>query len=573
MKKVELSVLLLVVMVILGSCAETMRPYEPFAEEPTEISIEKGNSVQAHYGVCSAGTARVPDAGVEILTQGGNAFDGAAAALLMVGTGEQTFGLEVPIIFYDAKKKETKVLSGQGPAPALATWQYFYDNFEDHKIPTPGGGVQNAAVPGLLLACLTMIKDKGTMSFEQVAQPMLGYLKTRDGYQLRLAGTIEELIEAEKKALAAGGDRVDGITAVRDYFYNGPVADKIEDWMIENGGLIRKSDMVAYAKNWTPYEDTVSTDYKGYTVHKCDTWTQGPYMLQTMNILEGFDLAGMGHNSADYIHTFIEAMKLGFADRDMYFADPEFAEVPLKPMMSQQYADLRRSLIDMQKASHEMRPGNPANMNPLIEAPPMPDSPAGPDNDTTTCIVADRWGNVVVCTPSGWGDIRTDIGDTGVRMGSRLISFKSGPGNENHPNVIEPGKRPAITLTPTLVTKDGKPVIGICVAGGDQQDQCAMNILLNLIEFGMTPDVAVTAPRVATEQHVNWFYQTPPNLGVLNFHTAIDEAIRTELEARGHTIKTHRGAMGSPSIVVIDYENRILWGAGDRAARRNVAGY
>jgi len=553
--------------------SDTPQQVKPFAEQPQKIEIQTGASVQAKHGICSAGASRTSEAGAEILSKGGNAFDGAAAALLMVGTGEQYFGLEVPIIFYRPETGKVQVLSGQGPAPALATWQHFYEEFENHKIPQSGRSIQNAAVPGLLLACLTMLKDYGTMSFAQVAEPMLGYLKAGEREsQQHLGVTIEALIVAEKRALSAGGDRLAGLTAVRDYFYNGPIADRIETWMIENGGLIRKSDMAAYAKNWTPLEEPVSVDYKGYTVYKCDTWTQGPYMLQTLNLLEDIDLKSMGHNSVDYIHTLVESLKLGLADRDVYYADPKFSAVPIKQLLSKEYADLRRPLIDSKQASQVVRPGDPVNMKALLGSVDAPTGEWGPNNDTTTCIVADRWGNFVVTTPSGWGGVG-EVGDTGVPMSCRLISLKSGWENLHHPNVVMPGKRPAITLTPTMVCKDGKPVIGISVAGGDMQDQCALNVLLNLIEFGFSPAEAVTVKRVGTEHHVNWFTQGAPRLGSINLPRGFDENLQQQLEARGHKPRFYGRSYGSPSMVFIDYNKQLFWGAGDAAARRSVAGY
>ncbi len=525
-------------------------------------------SASGYRGAVSAGRASTVDAGMQMLVNGGNAFEAAAAALLAVGAGEQYFGLEVPIIFYHGRQDTVKVLSGQGPAPALATWQFFYDNYANHKIPLSGRSIHNAAAPGLLLACLTMLKDYGTMSFQEVAQPMLGLL----GGSSDLADTMNRLVAAEQNAISGGGDRIDGLTAVRDYFYDGPVADEIEAWMVSHGGLIRKSDMAAYAANWTPLEDPVSVDYKGYTVYKCGTWTQGPYMLETLNILEGFDLPAMGHNSADYIHTVVEAMKLGLGDRDHYFGDPDFVYVPLEPMLSKEYAALRRGLINPGQALLQERlPGDPDNMIALIDVSKSASTEQLPNNDTTTCITADRWGNVVVATPSGWGGAGA-IGDTGVKLGSRLISFKSGPDYRDHPNVVASGKRPSITLTPTMVFANNRPIIGISVAGGDKQDQTALNVLLNLVEFGMTPADAVSSKRVGTYHHNNLFTQADPVIGSLVAPGSVGSGVISELESRGHNVTT-TSRWGSPSVLVIDPQTRLLQVAGDPAAGRHAAAY
>src|SRR5262249_9271339 len=233
-------------------------------------------------------------------------------------------------------------------------------------------------------------------------------------------------------------DRRRGLRLVADYYYRGPIAREVDAWSRANGGLIRYVDLATHV---TRIEEPAIAEYRGYTVAKCGMWNQGPYLLQTLRLLEGFDLKKMGHNTPDTLHVMAEAMKLALADRDLYYGDPLFAEVPTKELLSKEYADLRRPLIDRKRASLEVRPGDPRGMKPLIGRADAPPGPGGPANDTTTCVVVDRWGNVVSATPSGFNGIL--VGKTGVLLGCRLVSFNL---REGSPNCIEPGKRPRITL-------------------------------------------------------------------------------------------------------------------------------
>ena len=275
-----------------------------------------------------------------------------------------------------------------------------------------------------------------------------------------LLRTLELLEAAEAQAQPAAGapgapqaDRSRGLRLVADAFYRGPIARRIDAWAREKGSLIRYVDLATHT---TRIEEPVSINYRGLTVFKCGAWTQGPALLESLQLLEGFDLKAMGHNRPDAIHTIAETIKLAFADRDTYYADPHFADVPLDALLNPEYAALRRGLIDPNHASLERRPGDPRSKKPVLDPaadparrhlpPPLADA-----RDTTTCLVADRFGNVVAATPSGWSGVVA--GDTGVWLGSRLQSFNTW---EDHPNVIAPGKRPRITLSPTLVLKGSR---------------------------------------------------------------------------------------------------------------------
>ena len=257
-------------------------------------------------------------------------------------------------------------------------------------------------------------------------------------------------------------------------------------------------------------------------------------LCENLQVLEGFDLKRMGHLSGDYIHVIAETLKLGFADRDEYYGDPDFVDVPLRILLSKRYANARRPLIDMAYASQDRRPGDPYHMLPRKEEGTNKGSASDiPVQDTTTCVVADRWGNVVAATPS-CNMLTNRPGPSGVNQGNRVRCLNTTPG---HPNRLESGKRPRVTLTPTLVTKDGRPVLAISVAGGDLQDQTALNVLLNHVEFGMKPEQAVTAPRFNTEHHQNSFDPNPDRAaafllaGSLTVSNDLPEHVRAELRA------------------------------------------
>ncbi|MFP6692053.1 MAG: gamma-glutamyltransferase, partial [Pirellulales bacterium] len=408
-----------------------------------------------------------------------------------------------------------------------------------------------------------------TISFEQAVAPTLALLdQAKKEWHQPLAATLRKLIEAEKDTT---GSREEKLTAARDRFYKGDVADELEAWYIQTGAFLRKGDLAAHR---TRVEDPVSVNYRGYTVFKCGPWTQGPYLCQTLRLLEGFDLQRMGHLSADYIHIVTEALKLGFADRDQYYGDPRFVKVPIRELLSDQYTRIRRPLIDREAASLERRPGDPIKMRSLLSTDKHEDSPAKiPIQDTTTCVVADRWGNVVAATPS-CNLVGNEPGPSGVSQGNRIRSLNTMLG---HPNRVQPGKRPRITLTPTLITKDGKPVVAISVAGGDLQDQATLNVLLNHIEFGMPPEKAVTAPRFNSSHHQNSFDPNPDRTAAfvgaakLRVHEGVAEEVQMELKRRGHVLSTTGGAIGAPVMILFDHDSGVISAAGDLKAGRHAA--
>ncbi|MDP1562246.1 MAG: gamma-glutamyltransferase [Pirellulaceae bacterium] len=552
------------------------------AGEPTRAARDLAGGQQ---GAIATGSRESRDAGLAMLQQGGNAVDAAVTSMLVQSVVENRlfcFGSEVPIIVYDAKRNVVEVIVGLGAAPRLATPEWF----REHRARKIQGrdDIANIVVPAFLDACLTALERYGTQTFSECAQPMLAVLRQRatlpatsdaEGGARRnnnAAGSeamvrhhqsflrlMERLLEAEQ---AAGGDRLTGLRHVSDYFYRGPIARELDAWSRENGGLLRYVDL---AQHVTRIDDPLSVSFNGYTVYKCGVWTQGPYALQTLRMLEDRGMPAMGHNSADYVHLVIEAIKLAMADRDAYYGDPHFVEVPIKQMLSDEYVAMRRSLIDMERASLQQVPGDPWKMQPVLGLPPQDYKVhSGHSNDTTSCLVADQWGNVVSATPSGWGGvIATDLG---LELGSRMIGLHTW---EGHPSLVAPGKRPRITLTPTLVLKDGKPVMAISVAGGDQQDQTSIQVLLNRLVFGMDPLAAVRTPRFGTDHHINWFGHEPAKLGSLTVSRELNTDL-DKLRQRGHDLQIGRPA-ASAVILTIDPATGLKQAAGDRG--RFAGGY
>jgi gamma-glutamyltranspeptidase/glutathione hydrolase len=524
---------------------------------------EAGGTWQAsgRQGAVTAGGNQAVQAGLTVLKNGGNAIDGAVATILALSVTDSRsfcFGGEVPIMVYDARRRVVEVLSGQGAAPRLATREYFAK-----KGGIPLRGLEPAAVPAVLDVCVTALDRYGTRTFAEVAEPTLQLLdRGQADWHAELAKTLRRLIEAEK---VSPNDRRRGLRLVADYFYRGPIARELDAWMRANGGLIRYTDLATHA---THVEEPLSANYRGHTVYKCGVWTQGPYLLQTLQLLEGFDLKSLGHNRPDTVHIAMEAMKLALADRDVYYADPLFVDVPAAELLSPKYVELRRPLIDRHHASMEQRPGDPRKMKALLEPAELRRGLGGPSTDTTTCIVADGQGNVVAATPSGWSGVVA--GKTGIWFGTRLQSLNTW---EGHPNCIEPGKRPRITLSPTLVLKDGKPVLAVSVAGGDGQDQATLQLIMDCLDFGMSPSQAVVAPRFGTDHFLGSFGQKPPVLGSLQLYPEFGPDTAKELAARGHKVTLKKAPLWAPCALRLDPRSGLLEAAGDPLARRHAGAY
>jgi len=587
--------------------------------------------VRGKRGVVAGGAPLSVEAGLRILQHGGNAVDAGVATILAASVIEFShfsFGGEVPILI-KLKGQKVVVIEGMGTAPMKATREFFVNRAQNESgAPTltsttmpgsrkygliPSTGPLSATVPAVLDACVVALDQFGTKTLAEVMEPAIqladgfpldelrvNYIRTRSPIfsqwpdakriflpggevpkvgeifvQADLARTLREIVKAER--LASKGTRNNrhaGLMAARDYFYRGPIARRIGAYMQANGGLLAADDFAKFAAK---VGQPVETSYRGYEVYKAGFWTQGPALVETLNMLEGFDLKKMGHNSPTYIHTLAEALKLAMADRDRYYGDPNFVKIPTTQLLSKNYAALRRPLIDGRHASLAQQPGDPLNMKAVLAsaAQTIGRASALPEieraNDTTCVNVVDKDGNLFSATPSGAWLPAVVAGDTGVLMGQRLQSSLTDP---NSPNVVAPGKRPRITLTPTLVLKGGEPFMVLSTPGGDNQDQALLQVLLNIVEFGMNPQEAVEAPRFDTQHYVSSFDDHEFLPGSLNVESRVSLKTIQELSEKGHKVKVQGewGTLSAPTVIIYDPKNGVAAaGADPRRSRYAVA--
>lgn len=502
-------------------------------------------------GAVTAGHYLGAVAGLEILLDGGNAIDAAAAASFVLAVVEPHLnGLagEVPILIYSAKKRRVVAVSGQGVAPRAMTIDAVRALGLDR---VPGEGLVPATVPAFVDAWLLAIRHFGKLPLRRTLEPAIRVAEQGFAMYAGLRNTLNELrakILAEWPATAniflPGGKlpevvRNPALAGVlrgiakrgRDHFYAGPIADAIERHARAHGGFLTAADLARYRGR---IEEPVSGAYRDTVVYKCGPWSQGPVFLQQLAILGGFDLRAMGHNSPDYLHTWIETAKLAFADRETYYGDPDFATVPLKRLLSKAYARARRALIDPLHASDLMRPGD----RPAYRASSALDSsttePLVASGDTTHVDVIDRFGNIVAATPSG-GWIRSSpvAPELGFPLGTRGQMFALDPA---HPNALVPGKRPRTTLSPSLAFRRGRPWMAFGTPGGDQQDQWTLQFFLNVVDFGMDLQEAIDAPTVHTEHFPSSFWPREARPKRVAAEDRIDAAVLRELERRGHEV-------------------------------------
>ena len=554
-------------------------------------------------------------AGMAVLEQGGNAFDAAVATGFTLQVVEPHLngpGGDLPALLWPAGG-EPVVLCAQGPAPRAATIKRYRDDLGLSLV--PGTGPLSAVVPGAFGGWLALLRDHGTLRLREVLRFAIGYAE--DGYPAipqiagairnveslfrdewttsaevylpvlepgglhrnpRLAATYRRIIE---EAEAQTSDRDAQIAAAHDAWYRGFVADAILafqelEWMDSSGerhaGLLAADDL----NDWAPsYEQPLTVDYHGVTVLKAGPWSQAPVFLQQLRLLEGFDLAAMGHASAAYVHTVTECAKLAFADREAWYGDPDFYDVPLETLLSRAYADERRALVG-DESSGELRPGSPDGREPRL-ATPVGDVPLAPGvgeptrGDTVHLDVVDRWGNMIAATPSGgwlWG--APVIPELGFCLGTRAQMFWL---EEGLPNSLEPGKRPRTTLSPTLVGRDGEPYLALGTPGGDQQDQWTLQVLLGHLHFGLDLQAAIDAPCHHTEAFPSSFYPRETRVR----HVAVEERAGAEtidgLRERGHDVEVSAPwSLGRVSAVGREPDGQLKAGANPRGMQGYAAG-
>jgi gamma-glutamyltranspeptidase/glutathione hydrolase len=553
------------------------------------------------HGVIAAGHYLAARAGQRMFDKGGNAIDAAVAsgfALNVLEPQSNGIGGEVPILVYSVKEKKPFAISGQGFAPKAATAEWFR---KAGITIVPGDGFLPATVPAAFGSWAFALLRFGTLTLKDVLEAAIDYTESGfpvyPGLHSALAGlakkfreqwpssaevympngrvpaageilrnkdwaaTLKKVVEVEMHESKRG--REDAIQAAIDYWYKGEPAERIVEYMQKtevldaskkkHRGLLTKEDFAA----WKPeLDEPVTIRYHGLDVYKCGPWSQGPVFLQQLRLLDGFDLPKLGHNSSNYVHTVIEAAKLAFADREQFYGDPKFVDVPLRMLLSKEYADERRKLIDPKKASQEMRPGRGPKSVPEERPPGLPETFRG---DTTHTCAADIHGNLMAATCSGgWIPSSPVIPGLGFPMGTRGQMFDLDP---HRAGVVAPHKRPRTTLTPSLVMKDGKPWMVFGTPGGDQQDQWTLQFFLNYVDFGMDLQEAIDKPTFHSIHFPSSFYPREAVPGGLYAEGRIPEATRKELEARGHKVKPAGDwANGKVMAVRLDAKNGVLHG-------------
>jgi gamma-glutamyltranspeptidase/glutathione hydrolase len=549
-------------------------------------------------------------AGAMMFQRGGNAVDAACAMIAATSTMWDVlhWGGETQALIYNPRTKKVVAINGLGVAPTGATPEFYRKKGFEYP---PAYGPLAALTPGTPGAILLMLAEYGTLSLAEVLAPSI---ELADGYPIEaemadrienwrdklkewpyskqvmlphlgeareaphpgeifrqpdLAATLRKMVEAEATALKAGKSRKEAIQAAYDRFYRGDIAQEFVRSVKEQGGLITLADL----DQWRPLiEEPLTTNYRGVDVYKLDTWTQGPALLQSLNLLENFDLKSMGYNSANYVHTVYQAMNLAFADRDFYYGDPYFPpDEPRRGLLSKEYAKARAATIRMDRNDATAGPGDPypfqGGTNPFAEllakqrraalgsAPAELSAQAleqfreGFHSGTTTVVSADAEGWLVAVTPSGGWVPATIAGRTGIGLSQRLQSF-----------VLDPGKRPRVTLTPSLAFKDGKPWLAFAVQGGDSQDQNLLQFLLNVVEFGMTPQEAAEAANFESFQMRSSFDKHESQPGRLVLNESVPQWVRRELALRGYKLEFKARTSGPINAILLDHAHGTMWG-------------
>jgi gamma-glutamyltranspeptidase / glutathione hydrolase len=590
---------------------------------PTASAKTQKPPLHGRHWMAVTGKPLAATAGAMIFQKGGNAVDAACAMIAATSTMWDTlsWGGETQALIYNPNTGKVIGINALGVAPTGATPEFFHQ--KGMQFP-PEFGPLAAVTPGTAGGLMTMLAEYGTMSLAEVLAPAI---EMADGYpmeaelsntiehykdkiaqwpyskktilihpgearegpqpgeifrQPELAATLRKLVETEQQARKHGKDRKAAIYAAYERFYKGDIAKEIVRGVQEQGGLFTLEDLA----NWkVKIEEPVHTNYKGVEVYKLTTWVQGPVMLQTLNILENFDLKTMGYDSARYIHTLYQAMNLAYADRDFYYGDPAFSPAsPIRGLLSKDYARERAKLVRADHNDPDVRPGDPYpyqnESNPFTPILQQWHSrmPAGANGGaaqwnptalaeydrtfrlgTTSVEATDEKGWAVSVTPSGGWTPAVIAGHTGVGLSQRMQSFVLDK-NENPFNVLQPGKRPRATLTPTLALKDGKPFLVFSVQGGDTQDQNLLQFFLDVVEFGMTPQEATEAANVTSYQMRDSFGSHESIPGRLTLNSATPEWVRSELVHMGYKLDYQERSSGPINAIELDRAHGTMWG-------------
>ncbi|MBI3049380.1 MAG: gamma-glutamyltransferase [Acidobacteria bacterium] len=571
-------------------------------DEDQERSPTMRPVIRGRQAAVASMKAEATEAARRILDAGGNGFDAVVAgqaALAVTDFASNGLGADAVVLVYDAKAKRVFSINAEPPAPKLATIEW-YQKHNGGRLPQ-SDGLLAGGIPGVVDAWYILLDRWGTMSFEQVLQSaielaengfplserlargiagsrkILKYLTTARIYvpngkapkagdifkQTDLARTLRKLVEAEKQNAAKG--RRAALKAARDRFYKGDIAEELAKFSEANGGLFRYEDFAGYTAT---VETPVSFNYRGYEVYKNPSASQGPAELFTLNILETYDLKALGHNTAAYIHTSAEALKLAFADREKYLGDMDFLKIPYEGLLSKEYGRERRKLVDPNRASLELRPGTPETFVRAAEQVGRPlainfDGDADHEGDTSYIAVVDKDRNMISFEPSLHSNFGTGVvmGTTGVIFNCRGDYYKLVPGEAMS---LLPGKRPRSTLQSTLVMKSGQPFMITGSPGGDDQVMRTMQTLLNVIDFGMNVQEAIEAPRWSTRSFPASPFPQTMYPGDLAVEARVPEAVRQALMAKGHKLRvTGAWSQGSNAAIVVDPQSGVLSAGAD----------
>ena len=557
--------------------------------------------IRGRHAAVTSMKAEATEAARRIIDAGGNAFDaavGGQAALGVTDFSLNGLGSDAVLLVYNARDKKVYSINAEPRAPKLASIEWYEKN-NGGKIPE-SDGLLSGGLPGVVDAWFTLLDRWGTMSFEQVLEPAIDLAE--NGFPLSeygasyiaeskkilkypttvriylpnghppkaaeilrnpdLARTLKKLVEAERANRSKG--RHEALKAARDRFYKGDIARDLAAFSEANGGLFRYEDFAEYTAE---VETPVSINYRGYQIYKNPSASQGPAELLALNILEGYDLKSLGHNSPEFLHTSIEAVKLAMGDREKYLGDMDFIKIPYAGLLSKDYARERRKLIDPEKASLELRPGMPEKfagtsaLNRRVD--PVLEGNASHDGDTSYIAVVDKDHNMVSFEPSLHSLFGTGVvmGDTGIIFNCRGDYYSLVRGEAN---ALEPGKRPRSTLQSTLIMKDGQPYAILGSPGGDDQIMRTMQTLINMVDFGMNIQQAIEAPRWSSRAFPASPFPHTMHPGDMAVESRIPESTRQALIAKGHKVRVDPPwSLGSNGGIVLDVSTGVLSAGAD----------
>ncbi len=539
----------------------------------TGKSFATRSEVIAEHGMAATSQPLATQIAIDILKKGGNAIDAAIAANAALGLMEPTgngIGGDLFAIIWDAKTKRLYGLNASGRSPKSLTLDYFIENGYE-KI--PAFGPLPVSVPGCVDGWFEMHNKFGSLEMAEVLEPTINY--AREGFpvseliayywnsnakRLEKYPGFKEVFTPNGKAPQKGeifknpylANTLEKIAKEgRDVFYKGEIAKEIAKYMEEQGGFLSYEDMANHKSEWV---EPISANYRGYDVWELPPNGQGIAALQILNILEGYDIAKMGFGSVEYIHTFTEAKKLAFEDRAKYYSDPDFNDIPVEELVSKEYANERRSLIDPNKAAKNYPAGELEQGN------------------TIYLTVADQYGNMVSLIQSNYRGMGSGMtpGKLGFILQDRGELFSL---DKNHMNCYEPGKRPFQTIIPAFITKDGKPFMSFGVMGGSMQPQGHAQIVVNMIDFGMNLQEAGDAPRMRHGGSSQPTGEIMTDGGILQLESGIDYEVIRELMKKGHKVKFSVGGFGGYQAIMFDIENKVYYGASESRKDGQAAGY